>query len=369
MSEALIERIRAAAAQGTALRLRGTGSKDFYGGTLRGEILDLSEWRGIVSYEPTELVITARAGTPIAEVEAALAERGQVLGFEPPRFDTVSGSPAGGTRASLPAVPGGTLGGAVAAGLAGPGRARAGAVRDFVLGARIADGTGRILGFGGRVMKNVAGYDVSRLLAGSLGTLGVILEVSLKVLPAPAATATVRLAADETEALALMNRCSGQPLPITASCWYQGTLRVRLAGAAAAVRSATAAVGGETVDQPAPFWDSLRDQTHPFFTGATRLWRLSLPSTAPAVALDGAQLIEWGGAQRWWATAAEPERVRGAARAAGGHATLFRGADAQERAAGVFQPLPEPLMALHRDLKRAFDPAGILNPGRLYPGL
>jgi len=368
VSEALIERIRAAAAQGTALRLRGTGSKDFYGGTLRGEILDLSEWRGIVSYEPTELVITARAGTPIAAVEAALAERGQVLAFEPPRFNPAPGRSDDGARSSQ-TTPGGTLGGAVAAGLAGPGRARAGAVRDFVLGARIADGTGRILGFGGRVMKNVAGYDVSRLLAGSLGTLGAILEVSLKVLPAPAATATVRLAADETEALALMNRCSGQPLPITASCWYQGALHLRLCGAAAAVRSAEAAVGGTSVDQPAPFWDSLRDQTHPFFTGATRLWRLSLPSTAAAVALDGAQLIEWGGAQRWWATAAEPERVRGAARAAGGHATLFRGADAQERAAGVFQPLPAPLLALHRDLKRAFDPAGILNPGRLYPGL
>lgn len=346
---ALQERIRAAAAAGTPLRPRGGGSKDFYGNELRGELLDTRGHAGIVSYEPSELVVTARCGTPLAELEAELARQGQMLAFEPPRF-----SPAA------------TLGGCVAAGLSGPRRAAAGAVRDFVLGARLLDGAGRDLAFGGQVMKNVAGYDVSRLLAGSLGTLGVILEVSLKVLPRPAAERTLRLELDEALALEAVNRWAGQPLPVSATAWTGGVLSVRLSGADSAVRAAAMRIGGEAME-PGPaasFWEGVREHSHPFFGDATPLWRLSLPSTAAAITLPGRQLTEWGGSLRWWKTGAAAGEVRSAAQAAGGSATLFRGGD---RAGGVFHPLSPALAKLHRGLKAVFDPSGILSPGRLYP--
>ena len=344
----LQERIRAAAAARTPLRPRGSGSKDFYGNETRGEVLDTRRHTGIVSYEPTELVVTARCGTPLAELEGELARQGQMLAFEPPRFS-----------------PQATLGGCVAAGLSGPRRAAAGAVRDFVLGARLLDGAGRDLVFGGQVMKNVAGYDLSRLLAGSLGTLGVILEVSLKVLPCPVAERTLRLDMDELRALEAMNRWAGQPLPISATAWAAGVLSVRLSGAETAVNAAATRIGGEGLDvaQSAAFWSDLREQADPFFAGGAPLWRLSLPAAAPALALPGLQLIEWGGALRWWKADAPLSDVRAAAEKMGGHATLFRGGD---RAAGVFHPLPPVLAKLHRGLKAAFDPSGILSPGRMY---
>jgi glycolate oxidase FAD binding subunit len=351
MLERLRERIRDAAARGAALRLRGGGSKDFYGGAPRGEILDTREHAGIVAYEPTELVVTARCGTPLAELEGALAERGQMLAFEPPHF--------GGAA---------TLGGCVAAGLSGPRRAAAGAVRDFVLGARLLDGCANELAFGGQVMKNVAGYDVSRLLAGSLGILGLILEVSLKVLPRPAAERTLRLELPQEKALEALNRWAGQPLPVSASAWRNSELRVRLSGAQAALRAAAERVGGETVESTAAarFWESVREQSHAFFAGEAPVWRLSLPAHAGPLALPGETLIEWGGALRWLRSEANAETVRAAAAEAGGHATLFRGGD---RSAGVFAPLAPALARLHRELKAAFDPAGVFNPGRLYPDL
>ena len=347
----LSEAIREAARNKHALRVRGGGTKDFYGGEPRGEILDLTGCRGIVEYEPTELTITARAGTPLAEIEAALREKGQMLPFEPPHFGE-----------------GSTLGGCVAAGLSGPRRAYAGAVRDFVLGVRILDGQGAELKFGGQVMKNVAGYDVSRLMAGALGTLGVLLEVSLKVLPVAPAERTLRLACSETDAISLMNDWAGKPLPVTASAWHDGDLGVRLSGASPAVEAAAARIGGTAVEpaQAAHFWNGIREQTDPFFTSAATLWRLSVGSSAPRLALPGKQLIEWGGALRWLQSDAAAEAVRAAARSAGGHVTLFRGGD---RSAGTFQPLPDGLMTIHRRLKQTFDPAGILNPGRLYPDL
>ncbi|MDA0190187.1 MAG: glycolate oxidase subunit GlcE, partial [Proteobacteria bacterium] len=281
-------RVRAAAADRTPLRLRGGGSKDFHGEMPADgmAVLDTRAHAGIVAYEPTELVVTARCGTPLAELEAVLAERGQMLPFEPPHFG-----------------PGATVGGCVAAGLSGPRRAQAGALRDFVLGARLLDGRGELLAFGGQVMKNVAGYDVPRLLAGSLGTLGLIVEVSLKVLPFAVATRTLRFDMPQAQALATLNAWGGQPLPVSASAWSDGVLHVRLEGAAAAVDAATRKLGGEALAGPAAaaFWQSLREQTHPFFGGdaATALWRLSLPSVAPPLDLPGAPLIEWGGAQRW----------------------------------------------------------------------
>jgi glycolate oxidase FAD binding subunit len=349
MPAALRERIREAAGRGTALRLRGGGSKDFYGGAPRGEVLDTRAHAGIVDYEPTELVVTARCGTPLAELEAALAAQGQMLAFEPPHFGS-----------------GATLGGCVAAGLSGPRRAAAGALRDFILGARLVDGRARELAFGGRVMKNVAGYDVSRLLAGSLGTLGLIVEVSLKVLPRPAAERTLRLELPQARAIEQLNRWAGTPVPISASAWRDGELTLRLSGAGAAVRAAAQTLGGHTLAEDAAtrFWTGVREHTDAFFAGDAALWRLSLPSSAPPLELPGEPLIEWGGALRWLRSGADAASVRAAAARAGGHATLFRGGD---KAAGVFTPLAPALARLHRELKAAFDPAGVVNPGRLYP--
>jgi glycolate oxidase FAD binding subunit len=360
--ERLVDQVRAAHAAKTALDIRGGGTKAWYGQAPTGEPLDLRPLAGISSYEPTELVVTVRAGTPLAELEAALAERGQWLPFEPPRF-------------GAPGEVGGTVGGMVAAGLAGPARASAGGVRDYVLGATLLSGRAELLTFGGQVMKNVAGYDVSRLLAGSLGILGVICEVSLKVLPLPPATRTLRFEMDQASALRKLNEWAGQPLPLSASAWWEGTLVLRLAGAAAAVQAAHERLGGEAIADAlaADFWAGLRDQRDEFFaaalkavSGGASLWRLSLPQTAPPLPLSGEQLVEWGGAQRWLCTSAPALQLRAAAQAAGGHATLFRGGD---KSAGVFAPLAPPLQRIHRELKKAFDPDRLFNRGRLYSDL
>ncbi|MBC7416465.1 MAG: glycolate oxidase subunit GlcE [Herminiimonas sp.] len=363
------EQILTAGATGQALCIRGGGSKDWYGqapvaavpgnvlGTVRstvlGTMLDTRPYAGIIDYEPTELVITARCGTPLAEIEAALAAQNQMLAFEPPHFG-----------------PGATIGGVVAAGLSGPARASVGAIRDFVLGAVLMDGKGEVLHFGGQVMKNVAGYDVSRLLTGSLGTLGLLLEVSVKVLPKAVAQATVRQPMAQADAIVHLNKLGGQPLPIAASVWQDGVLTVRLAGAKAAVVAAQARVGGGRLDEAEAdgFWLAVREQTTPFFAAdaGAPLWRLSVPSTAAPIGLAGSQLIEWGGAQRWLRSSEPAGVIRAAATAAGGHATLFRGGD---KSVGVFQPLAPAVQAIHRQLKHAFDPQAIFNPGRMYPVL
>ncbi|GJI87834.1 glycolate oxidase subunit GlcE [Duganella hordei] len=346
-------RIRAAAAAGQPLRLRGGGTKDWYGQSLQGEVFDTRAYAGIVAYEPTELVITARCGTPLAEIEALLAQHNQMLAFEPPRLGAES-----------------TIGGVVASALSGPRRASAGAVRDFVLGAVLMDGHGEALRFGGQVMKNVAGYDVSRLLAGSLGTLGLILEVSLKVLPVPVREASLCFEMSEIDALRRLNEWAGQPLPISASCWHRDVLSLRLSGAEAAVDAALRKLGGQALDDGPAFWAALRDQSHAYFSSGASdgaLWRLSLPSAASAIILRGEQLIEWGGAQRWLrmdeCDAAQAAGIRGAVAAAGGHATLFHGAD---KSVGVFHPLAPAVAKIHERLKQSFDPAGIFNPGRMY---
>lgn len=351
MSSEQLDDFRARILERKPLRIRGGGSKDFYGGPLVGDVLDTSAHAGIVSYEPTELVITARCGTPLAEVESALAARRQFLACEPPRFGNA------------------TVGGAVAAGLSGPRRAAVGSLRDFVLGIRIMDGEGRVLKFGGEVMKNVAGFDVSRLMTGSLGTLGLILDVSLKVLPLPAGDASLRFEMPQDKALGAMNRWAGQPLPLVASCWQDGVLTVHLSGAQAAVAAACRKLGGEplTVAAADEFWNGLREQSAPFFAGDALLWRLSVPSVTAPLELPGAQLIEWGGAQRWLRGDADASQLRQAAAGAGGHATLFRGGQGEQRSAGVFAPLQPALMEVHRRLKQSFDPYGVFNPGRMYP--
>ena len=364
--------IREAAAQKTALCIRGGGSKDFYGGALRGESLSIGAYRGIIDYEPSELVITARAGTPLADIEATLAGCGQMFAFEPPHFGALPSPLAplpqageGKVVLASPSYKVATLGGCIAAGLSGPRRAYAGAVRDNVLGARILDGKGDDLKFGGQVMKNVAGFDVSRLLAGSLGTLGAILEASLKVLPLPAADATTRFEHTAANAIALINEWAGKPLPLSATAWHDGQLYVRVSGASAAVDAAMKTLGGERIDdiEAKSYWQGIRDHAAEFFRTLKPLWRLSIKSTTPPLNLPGAQLIEWNGSLRWLATDADATAVREAAQFGGGHATLFRGGD---KAAGVFQSLPPALMTIHRKLKHAFDPAGIFNPGRMY---
>jgi glycolate oxidase FAD binding subunit len=355
MADAFIQdicgRVAACAASAQPLRIRGGGSKDFYGEALRGEPLEMSAYAGIVAYEPRELVLTVRAGTPLAEVEAAVDAERQMLPFEPPRFDD------GAAHARA------TIGGTVATGLSGPRRAFAGAVRDFVLGTRIVNGKGEDLAFGGRVIKNVAGYDVSRLMTGALGTLGVITEISFKVLPRPAAEATLAFEMDESQSIGEVNRWAGQPLPLSATAWQDGVLRVRLSGAQAAVDAARRKLGGQEVAGAADFWRDLREHRLAFFAPGAALWRLAVPQTAPPLGIGRSPLVEWGGGLRWVCGELDPLTVRSTVERLGGHATLFRGGD---KSVGVFHPLKPALAKIHRRLKEAFDPAGILNPGRMY---
>ncbi|MEK8089411.1 glycolate oxidase subunit GlcE [Thermithiobacillus plumbiphilus] len=345
-STQLQEQVRDACAEGRALRIQGGGSKAFYGREIRGEPLDMSGHRGLVHYQSSELVVSARAGTPLAEIEALLAQRNQFLPFEPPHF---------GVNA--------TLGGAIATGLSGPRRPYAGSARDFVLGVKILNGKGEVLKFGGEVMKNVAGFDVSRLMAGSLGTLGVLLEVSLKVLPRPTLEETRVFHCAPLDAIQRMSRWAGQPLPITGAAYHGERLHVRLSGSATGVQAAAQTLGGEILDGMDAFWQDLREQRLSFFDGDAPLWRLSLPPACPPLDLTGDWLIDWGGAQRWLRSNLPADRIRSATQAAGGHATLFRGGD---RLGEVFQPLSPALLRLHQQLKAAFDPQGIFNPGRLY---
>ena len=343
----LVEAVGAAAAQGRALRILGGGTRAFYGRRVTAEPLDVSGHRGVVDYDPTELVVTARAGTPILEIEALLAEHGQMLAFEPPVFGRAS-----------------TLGGTVAAGLSGPRRPFAGALRDAVLGVTVLDGRGERLRLGGVVFKNVAGFDGFRLMAGALGCLGVLLDVSLRVAPRPRRETAISLPVGPEAAARTMLDLMRLPTPLSGAAYDGERLRVRLSGGEQGVAAAQARVGGEP--DALEFWQDLRHLTLPFFDQPGSLWRLSVPATAPPLAVDGRWLIDWGGAQRWLVTEAPAEAVRRAAQEAGGHATLLRGDSPDGE---VFTPLPAPLLALHRRLKAAFDPAGVFNPGRMYADL
>lgn len=381
--------IAAAYAEASALKIVGGNSKAFLGHEPAGQSLNISDHRGVINYEPTELVITARAGTPLADIETTLAEKEQMLGFEPPHF-----GPA-------------TLGGTIACGLSGPRRAYAGAARDFTLGTRIISGRGEIMRFGGEVMKNVAGYDVSRLMVGAMGTLGVLLDISLKVLPKPEEELTVAIACDTTNAIRLMNEWATKPIAISATAFDGAQLYVRLSGSYSAIRAAFKYVGNHILEEGEIFWESVREHTHSFFPLRSKamndasmdiaapggedsfydlppdadfvaldtnkqstplsqdetLWRISVPSATPALAISGNWFFEWGGALRWLRSTAPAAEVRVAVTAARGHATIFYG---NENKGHVFHPLPDGVAAIHRNLKNAFDPKRILNPGRMY---
>lgn len=348
-TEKLAELVRDASSASRPLRMRGSGSKFFFGRQISGGALDLSGHGGIVAYEPSELVLTARSGTPLQEIERALAASGQMLAFEPPHYGD-----------------GATLGGTIACGLSGPRRPFAGSARDFVLGVKIMNGDGDVLAFGGQVMKNVAGYDISRLMTGALGTLGVLLEISIKVLPLPEVQRTCVLELDQRSAIDDFTAMSASPLPISAAAHYDGLLRVRLSGTERGVSQAAAAIGGDALPDGDEMWRCLREQTLPFFGREEPLWRISLPANTAGWDVEGDWLVDWGGALRWGYSPLEFEDMQAAAGHLGGHACLYRSDDPE---AERFAPLPETISAIHARLKSAFDPKGIFNPGIMYPHL
>jgi len=340
------QQVTAACAAGSHLSIRGNNTRAFYGREISGVPLALHDYAGIIDYSPSELVISARAGTPLADIEAALSGEGQLLAFEPPALGT-----------------GATLGGTIACGLSGPRRPWSGAARDSVLGVNCINGYGEYLRFGGQVMKNVAGYDLSRTLTGSLGTLAILLDIHLKVIPCSETELTLRQSCTEAQAIERCNAWSAKPLPLTAACYDGSQLVYRLSGTARGVEAAAGQLGGERDTEAATFWQDLREQRLAFFAGDMPLWRLSVPPATPPLSLDGEQLVDWGGAQRWLRSTASTESIRRSIAGTGGHATLFRGG---ERSGAVFHPLEPALLALHQRLKTAFDPHGVLNPGRMY---
>jgi len=367
-SKELAEQVRKAFDEDTPLCITGGGTKIFEGRPVEGKSISVLGQHGIIEHEPSELVITARAGTPLADIESRLAENNQMLAFEPPHLDRQVDARGDGAAA--------TIGGTIACGLSGPRRPYAGAARDVVLGARIINGRGEILNFGGQVMKNVAGYDVSRLMVGAQGTLGILLDVSLKVLPVPECEKTLCLEMSEKDAIQAMNHWAGQPVPLSAACYLpqetgqqeKGQLWLRLSGVETALNAAAKKIGGSNVIEHQQFWHDLRERKLKFFEPAdseqvNQLWRLSLPPASPTLNLPGSCLIDWGGAQRWLKTQASVEEVRSVATKLGGSATLYHPGGAQ------LQPLSSGLFALHRRLKETFDPKNILNSGRLYEGL
>ena len=346
MTADLHEQVRTAYGDHTPLCPRGSGSKDFLGRTVQAATLDCSKHRGVVSYEPMELVVTARVGTPMHELEAVLAENGQMLPFEPPHFGDSA-----------------TLGGTIACGLSGPRRPYAGAARDFVLGTRIINGHAQVLRFGGEVMKNVAGYDVSRLLTGSMGTLAVLLDVSMKVLPMPEMNITVAFEHSPADSIKVMNAWAADPIPISASCHWRGRTYLRLSGSARGVRSAQATLGGDVIDDDLHFWRALREQQSEFFEGPSPLWRISIPATTAPLDLPGEWLLDWGGAQRWLRSDADAATIRALVADCGGHAVAYRNVDPSQDA---FHPLSAGLLGLHQRIKTSFDPHNIFSPGRIY---
>lgn len=347
--------IQKAVAGKQTLTIQGGGSKQFYGTAASGSVLSTLENSGIIDYEPRELTITALSGTPLAEIESLLEQNNQMLPFEPPHFGAA------------------TWGGCIAAGLSGPRRPYSGAVRDAVLGIAVMDGRGRHLRFGGRVIKNVAGYDVSRLIAGSMGTLGVITEATCKLLPRPECESTVLLESGRNIAIQTMNMLAGQPLPISGTAWRRGDdvlgqLLVRLSASESTVLAAIKRIGGEVIDD-ATFWHDLKEQQLPEFT-ARPIWRVSVPATtlASSAALEFPHtvMVEWGGALRWLEGDVPAEHVFSLAAHVGGHATLFRKADGVEDETTRVFTQPDPVIAaLNQRVRDIFDPHHVFDSARI----
>jgi glycolate oxidase FAD binding subunit len=354
VSTALQQQVLDAFQNETHLNICGSGSKAFLGNTSQGQAIDVSRHRGIVEYDPRELVLTARCGTTLQEIEAALDDANQMLAFEPPHF---------GDNA--------TLGGTIACGLSGPRRPYSGSARDFVLGCKLLNGQGEILRFGGQVMKNVAGYDVSRLMTGAHGTLGIMLEVSLKVLPRPAASITLERKCSAAEAIASMSDLLGKPHPVDGACYHDGHCYVRISGSAQAVKEARTKISGDVLAYAEAFWYALREHELPFFSGPfsnskASLYRIMVKPATPPLPIEGSWLLDWGGAQRWLSSEEDVASIRRRVQLVGGHVTVFRGG---EQTGETFQPLSAPLLTTHQRLKASFDPKNIFNRGRLYPDL
>ena len=342
----IVEQVREAVESRTALALRGGGSKAFLGEATQGDRLELAGHSGVVDYDPGELVITCRAGVPLAEIRELLASNGQHLPFDPPAFGA-----------------GATIGGTVACGLSGPGRPWAGSLRDYLLGVKIVNGRGEVLSFGGQVMKNVAGYDVSRLMAGSMGTLGVILETSFKVLPRPAKELTLAFECTQQDAIQRIAGWSARPIPLSAASWSNGRLKLRLSGAAAETEKAARSMSPDECTEDMGYWPDLREHRVAFGSSDAPLWRLSLPAATPPLEFEGHCLLDWGGAQRWYSGPEPHETIRATVEACGGHATLFRGGGEFPK----FHPLPKAMRRLQDRIRLAFDPHGLFNPGRMGP--
>jgi glycolate oxidase FAD binding subunit len=346
ISKGIQQQVEQAISAKTALNICAGNSKSFYGREASGDELDISEHTGVINYEPTELVITARAGTRLKDIGQVLAEGNQMLAFEPPAFGDTA-----------------TIGGTIACNLSGPGRVFSGSARDFVLGSTIINGKAQQLHFGGEVMKNVAGYDVSRLMCGAMGTLGVLLDVSIKVLPRPETEITLVYDLSAKESLVKVHQLARKPLPVSATCFDDNALHIRLSGTQAAVQAARKLVGGDEVQADNDFWEQLKEQRSAFFNSNMDLWRLSLASNSPVLNLEGKTLYEWNGAQRWLISDEKDEQIRDKVSRHGGHATCFRHRNPRHN---VFQPLDDGLLKIHRQLKSAFDPDRIFNPGRMY---
>lgn len=355
ISSALQSSVKDAIDKQTPLFIHGGNSKLFYGNSVDAAPLDVSQHTGIISYDPTELCITVRAGTLLSDIEKILQAENQILPFEPPQYTANT-----------------TIGGALAAGISGPRRAYSGSVRDAILGVKIINGEGEIVNFGGQVMKNVAGYDLSRMMVRSQGTLGVILEASIRLLPKSKHEVTLSFNGDQAFALDYFESSRIQQLPITASAWFNEEAYLRLSGSEKSLENTSKdlhhSLDAKPIDNTKEFWADIRDHKHHFFGRTDKpLWRLSLPPASDVIKqMNDNQFIEWGGAQRWVNTNTPANIIQSSANNRNGYATLFQG-DIPETP--CFPILDKTLMKFHKQLKDNMDPHGIFNPGRMYSGL
>ena len=345
----IASRVEDACRQGQALQILAGNTKFFYGRKIQETPLSVLEHSGIIEYEPSELYITARCGTPLNEIEQAIKTENQILPCEPPHFGAAA-----------------SIGGMVAAGLSGPRRASSGAIRDCLLGVEIINGKGEYLRFGGKVMKNVAGYDASRLMCGALGTLGILMSVTLRLVPKPQHEQTIAITLNPADAIRKMNFWARTPMPVTATFHDGRDLYVRMAGSPSTIKRFADKVKGEPIDRGDIFWANIKEQAYDFFLTDEPIWRVLVPPSTRPLDCPGSCVMEWNGALRWYATHVKASTIHTIAKQAGGHACQFRNQiDTQQ----VFHPLPSGLLEIHRKLKRAFDPQGILNPGKIYSEL